>query len=441
MDRPLDHHLRRSAEIVAECADLAREIARLQARQAALAHERVALLLDEVPTGSAGFDQAERSMICELAAGLHLSRYAAAKMLATGHVLHERFPVTLVALQAGDVSLAHAEVVIEAAADIPHDDSAALAEYEAQVVPFAAAESRARTKSFAESVAAAVAPVALTEAHRRAHDDRVVTVTEDGVGQATMRATGPAALIHAAYDLLTQEARTILDAAKQASRDAGDDGRPGEERTGEGWPGDGRRLDQVRFDRFLLKALTGRVSDDADIVAALRATVQVTVAESTLLGRDDRMAELDGRGPMDPELARRLAGAGLSWERLDLDARGRVVRTSPYRVSEAVRRQLRARDRTCRFPGCRQPARRCQIDHNHDYARGGPTDPCNLACLCETHHALKHPDVDPRWRWTAEQRAGGVIVWTTPAGVEHTDAPPPRVMFVETDSVGPRAVA
>ncbi|PRB05788.1 DUF222 domain-containing protein [Microbacterium sp. MYb64] len=262
MDKPLDHYLRRSAEIVAECAELGREVARMQARQAALAHERVALLLEEVPTGSAGFDQAERSMISEVAAGLHLSRYAAAKMLATGHVLHERFPRARAALEAGDVSLAHAEVVIEAAADIPHDDTSALAEYEAQVVPFAAAESRARTKAFAESVAAAVAPIALTDAHRRAHDDRAVTVTDDGAGQATMHASGPAALIHAAYDLLTQEARTILDAAKQARRESGD-----EDRTG-----GGQRLDQVRFDRFLLKVLTGRIADDADIITGIRAT-------------------------------------------------------------------------------------------------------------------------------------------------------------------------
>lgn len=74
MEQPLDHYLRRSAEIVAECAEADREIARLQARQATLAHERVALLLDEVRPGSAGFDQAERSMFCEFAAGLHLSR-------------------------------------------------------------------------------------------------------------------------------------------------------------------------------------------------------------------------------------------------------------------------------------------------------------------------------------------------------------------------------
>lgn len=416
MEHAPDHYLRRSAEIVAECAELGREIARLQARQAALGRERVRLLLAEVPTGQAGFDPAERSMIGEFMAGLHVSRYAAAKLLANADFLHEHLPLTRAAFESGEVSAGHVDAIIEACADLPRDDRAVFAEYEAQVVPFAAAESRARTRAFAESVAAAVAPVTIVEAHRRAQEDRRVCVTEDGAGQATLHATGPAALIHATFDLLTQEGRAILDAATQTAAAV-----------------DGRRLDQVRFDRLLLKLLTGRVADDADLLDRVHATVQVTVAESTLLGRDDRMAELDGRGPIDADLARRLAAAAYSWERLELDARGRVVRTSPYRPSESMRRHLRARDRTCRFPNCRMPARRCQIDHNHDYARGGPTDPCNLACLCETHHALKHPDVDPRWRWTAEQRAGGVVVWTTPGGVEYVDTPPVRVMFIEVD--------
>ncbi|SDL87905.1 HNH endonuclease signature motif containing protein [Microbacterium azadirachtae] len=422
MDHPLDRYLRRSAEIVAECVELEREIARLQAQKAALAHERVSLLLDEVRPGSAGFDQAEGSMICELAAALRLSRYAAAKLLATGHALQERFPATRSAFAAGEVSSGHVEAVVEAAAHIPHDDHAALAAYEAQVVPFAAAESRARTKALAETVAAAVAPVALIEVHRRAHADRTVSVSDEGAGQATLRATGPAALIHAAHDLLTQEGRTVLDRAKHAAAS--------------GHPADERRLDQVRFDRFLLRVLTGRVAGDADVLDAIRPVVQVTVATGTLGGRDEWMAELDGRGPMDPELARRLAVAAPSWQRMLLDDAGMVTRTGTYQPTEAMRRFLRARDRTCRFPGCRQPARRCQIDHTHDFARGGATDLGNLACLCETHHALKHPDVDPRWRWTAEQRPGGVIVWTTPAGVPYTDVPPPRVMFGNADDDG-----
>lgn len=418
MKQPLDHYLRRSAEIVAESAHLAHEIARLQARQAELAHERVELLLDEVPTGSAGFDPAERSMISEFAAGLHLSQYAAAKLLANAYILHERLPLARAALVGGEVTLAHVDAIIEACADISPDDVGALAEYEAQVVPFAAAETRARTRAFAESVAAAVAPARMTEVHRRAHDDRAVSVTEDGRGQATLHATGPSALIHAAFDLLTQEGRTTLDTARQEDADGA---------------GDVRRLDQVRFDRFLLKVLTGRIPDDADILDTICATVQITVAASTLTGDDGRMAELDGRGPMDPAIARRLAASAPSWERLELDRTGRVFRTSSYRPSEAMKRHLRARDRTCRFPGCRQPARRCQIDHNHDHARGGPTDISNLACFCATHHALKHPDLDARWRWTARQTPGGVIVWTTPSGIDFTDAPPPRVMFRDED--------
>lgn len=421
MDKPLDHYLRRSAEIVAECVRLEREIARMQAQKAALAHERVAMLLEEIRPGAAGFEHAERSMIAELSAGLHLSRYAAAKLLATGHALHERFPGTRAALESGEVSLAHAEVVVEAAADIPHDDTGALAEYEAQVVPFAAVESRARTKAFAETVAASVAPVAVTEVHRRAQEERAVTVSDDGRGQATLHATGPAVFIHAAYDLLTQEGRAILDAAKPAGLADGDA------------PRDERRLDQVRFDRFLLKVLTGRIAEDADILAAVRPIVQVTVAESTLAGRDERMAEFDGHGPMDAELARRLAASAENREQLELNRAGLVVRTAAYRPSEAMKRHLRARDRICRFPTCRQPARRCQIDHNHDFAKGGPTVLDNLACLCETHHALKHPDVDPRWRWTCEQKPGGVIIWTSPAGIRFTDALPPRVMFREVE--------
>ena len=385
-----DHYLRRSAEIVTECADLGREIARLQARQSVLLAERVELLLAEVPSGAQGFDQAERSMIGEVSAGLRLTRFAAAKALANGYTLHQRLPATSAAFAAGVISLAHRDVIADAVRDIPSDDTAAVAAFEGHVVPFAVRETPARARAFAEAVVAAVAPIPVREQHRRAHDQRSVSVTDDGNGRATLHATGPSGLIHAAFDLVTQEGRAVLTAAKQPDPDAAG-------------LCDERRLDQVRFDRLLLRALTGRIDDDAEILSAIRATVQVTIAASTLAGRDDRMAELDGQGPLDPDLARRFAGAATSWERLFVDDAGTVVRTSAYQPTEAMRRYLRARDRTCRFPGCRQPARRCQIDHNHDHARGGPTAIENLACLCETHHALKHPDLDPRWRWTARQ--------------------------------------
>ncbi|GAA4484271.1 HNH endonuclease signature motif containing protein [Microbacterium panaciterrae] len=366
MNNSPDRYFRRSAEIVAECAELDTEIARLQSRQARLLAERVELLLDEVPTGAAGFDQAERSMICEVSAGLRLTRFAAARSLANAHTLHERLPATREAFEAGELSAAHVDVIAEAVRDIPMGESDAVRAFEREVVPYAKRETRARTKAFADSMVAAVAPVPLLERQRRVHDERAVSVRAEGDGSATLRVTGPSALVHAAFDLITQEGHAILQAAKSADE----------------IPllgGDKRRLDQVRFDRIMLRILTGTIGDDADIIASIHPTVQVTIAASTLLGLDERLAELDAHGPMDPELASMFAASVGSWQRLVIDAHGMVTQVSTYQPTEAMRRYLRARDRHCRFPGCRHSARRSQIDHNLDHGKGGPTDVGNGA--------------------------------------------------------------
>jgi Domain of unknown function (DUF222) len=417
-----DDTLRRSAALVEECAEIDREIARLHARKAERLAERVRLLLDEIRPGQDGFEQAERSMISEFSVGLRITAYAAAKQLANAHTLHERLPGAREALAAGALTLAHANVIVEAARDLPAGDDAVAAAYETAVVPYASAETRARTKAFAESVVAALAPATVQEQHDRAQDERSVTVTDEGRGQATLHVTGPAVLVHAAYDLVTQEGHATLRAATRDSADPGT-------------RGDARTLDQVRCDRILLRLLAGRLDNDAEILDGIRPTVQVTVSAATLAGIDDRLAELDGHGPIDADAARGLAASAASWRRLHLDDAGMVTRTTAYQPTEAMRRHLRARDRTCRFPGCRRPARRCEIDHTYDHARGGPTAITNVACLCAAHHALKHPDIDPRWRWTARQCRDGTIVWTTPAGVEYSDAPPPRVMFMEADTI------
>ncbi|OZB89650.1 MAG: hypothetical protein B7X41_01670, partial [Microbacterium sp. 14-71-5] len=216
-----DHTLRRSAALVEECAEIDREIARLHARKAGKLSERVRLLLDEIRPGQAGFEQAERSMIGEFSAGLRITAYAAAKLLSNAHTLQERLPGTREALAAGALTLAHADVIVEAARDLPAGDDAVATAYETAVVPYASAETRARTKAFAESVVAALAPATVQEQHDRAQDERVVSVTDEGRGQATLHVTGPAVLIHAVYDRVTQEGHAILRAAKQGGAGSG----------------------------------------------------------------------------------------------------------------------------------------------------------------------------------------------------------------------------
>jgi uncharacterized protein DUF222 len=99
---------------------------------------------------------------------------------------------------------------------------------------------------------------------------------------------------------------------------------------------------------------------------------------------------------------------------------GRPGRTLAYRADAAVDRFVRARDRRCRFPGCRARPRRCDLDHQVPYDRGGPTSPCNLCCLCEHHHRLK--TLAPGWAMTPVP--GGGMRWTLPGGHQVTTHPP-----------------
>ncbi|HET7015158.1 MAG TPA: DUF222 domain-containing protein, partial [Streptosporangiaceae bacterium] len=55
-----------------------------------------------------------------------------------------------------------------------------------------------------------------------------------------------------------------------------------------------------------------------------------------------------------------------------------VESTPAYRPSPWLRDYVTARDQTCRFLTCRQPAWRCDLDHTKPYDQGGRTCDCNL---------------------------------------------------------------
>jgi hypothetical protein len=64
---------------------------------------------------------------------------------------------------------------------------------------------------------------------------------------------------------------------------------------------------------------------------------------------------------------------------------GRKTRT----ISAAIKRALRLRDRTCRFPGCTH-SRYVDGHHIKHWANGGETALSNLMLLCSAHHTLLH---------------------------------------------------
>jgi hypothetical protein len=81
------------------------------------------------------------------------------------------------------------------------------------------------------------------------------------------------------------------------------------------------------------------------------------------------------------------------------------------RPGARLRREIIARDRTCRAPGCRVPATSCDFDHGISWASGGRTTAGNLTPLCKYHHRVKH---EAGWRY--RRLPNGVIIWRSPLG-------------------------
>lgn len=393
------------------------QIAALEAERARLLAERFDMLLEDDPFGTAHHEIALRSLTAELAAASHLSVGSVDAAMHHAHTLTHQFPLVWRALRDGAITSRHAEAIVRGASALSARSDAETAEYQGRALEVAVSESPGRTQIMVKAIAASIAPMTVAERHRAALSHRQARTysIDDGVGQLAL--SGPEYLIQAAYDRATEIAKHIIalrPVVGPPEKDA-----------------DTRTLDQVRADVMLELLLAGELGSLVGTPAeAIRATIQVTLAASTLAGDDDRMAQLDGHGPMLPEQARELAAHIPLWSRLFLDSVGMVTVTDAYSPSESMKRYLRARDQRCRFPGCQRAARRCQIDHNHDHAKGGRTELCNLCCFCINHHTLKHPDLRDRHRWSVTQLPGGVIAWTSPSGHTYIDEPPPRVMFV-----------
>jgi hypothetical protein len=153
---------------------------------------------------------------------------------------------------------------------------------------------------------------------------------------------------------------------------------------------------------------------------SVRALVHVTVSAATALGLADQPAHLAGHGPVPASMARRLAQHG-TWRRVLTDpVTGAVteVGRTRYTPSAALADLIRTRDITCRFPGCRQPAHRCDLDHITPWPTG-PTAAANLATLCRHHHRLKH-----QTGWQVEADDPTTLTWTSPTGHRYTTTAP-----------------
>ncbi|GAA1991958.1 HNH endonuclease signature motif containing protein [Microbacterium pumilum] len=426
----------------------AREIRTLAAVASLVEQQRSRLTSRE----SVKTDMPARTMIADLATAARLSERTIQRQLNDAADLCARFSGVVDALAAARISRAHVSVIHEVG--FPIDDAVARAEFVSAALSRAETMTAGRLRPVAETLAARLNPRTIQERHVEARTRRSVQLIDLADAMSKLDLTIPSVLAHGIFDRLTQDAHSVIAARPAKSTEHGRTGAPGQtgapaamggtddtresndtDDTGltsatgasEAPATDIRTMDQLRADIVcdLLLAGTAETCSEGEGIDAIRATVQITVPVLTAAGVGTEPALLAGYGPVDPESARRLLANAPGWERvMTSPVTGCVLAVDRYRASRSLSRFLRARDERCRFPGCRQPVWRCDIDHTHDAARGGATSHCNLAHLCKRHHTLKHNS-----HWRVRQLEGGVLEWTSPTGRIYTDLPEPAVRF------------
>ena len=343
-----------------------------------------------------------------------------ADQVATACQLVDELPDTVASLHAGEIDYPRAAALAVGVRALDPPDGMSdrvtgepitvdgvrrglVAVVESRVLPGAGRRSLRQHRDAIARAVAAVAPRTGEQRHREAREQRRVEYVPCADAMAWLNIYGPAEDVTAI--------RVMLDATADAAKR--DD--PAEQRTS----------DQLRFDSLAAMAWaaleSGRLGGCGHGCGprvgkwhGRAAAVQVTVPISTLIGIDDHPAELAGYGPIPASVARRIAAAG-TWRRLLTDPAtgglldyGQTRYTPPTDLVD----HLIARDKTCRFPTCSQPAQRCQIDHT--IAAGTPgwttsaanTGPLSGGC----HNGKTHAG------WRLEQPEPGRYLWSAPTG-------------------------
>ena len=394
--------------LIDEVAEADRELARVAANRAVLIDQTRQWVEATAHTSLLGIGDhppAERASLVrqvlteEIATALRIPAATAEGLVEASKALTHTLPGTMDALTSGAISYRHAETIVDEAWSLPaadesDDEATTVHAFEEAVLPFAETLTVAKFRAKARKLRENTHPETIETRRVKAAADRAITFTpaRDGMAWLSLYLEAPQAL--AIYHRVTETAIGLQG--------------PDEDRT----------LTQLRADVAADYLLTAGLTPGA---TGIRPTVMVTVPVLTLLGLSDEPACLDGYGPIDASTARDLAGHAPSFTRLLTHPEtGAVLSVGKkhYTVPRDMRKWLRVRDGTCRFPGCNRNAQYSDIDHTTAWAEGGQTRTDNLAHLCPKHHKLKHDT-----GWTVSQADDDILIWVSPSGHRYTTEP------------------
>lgn len=238
-----------------------------------------------------GGDMTMRTVAAEIGQRLRVSDRTVERRIAEASCLVDGFPTVWSAQGAGRISAGHAHVIIEAGAHLA--DAAQREAYVAAVLPLAEVESPNRLRPLARRIAERFQEAPVDERHRAARTRRRVWTCDQDDAMADLTLHGPAVLVHAMMDRLSQMAHRIrtenLREAKEA-RSAGIE-----------FDADPRSVDEIRADLLADLVLTGAPTghDSADgLLAEIRGRIEITVPVTTLMG-EDLGADADPVPPRD----------------------------------------------------------------------------------------------------------------------------------------------
>jgi len=350
-----------------------------------------------------GVDDAERE---DISTALRLAPTTAQSRIDVARTLVNHLPNTCSALATGEISPAHATVIAKETAAAIRDGlpESAIFEIEERAIAHAEFHTPGQVANQVRTTIARISPETFEEVVARARDTRKVSCYTESDGISTIVAILPAAdaqIVMNSIESFIRAANAEIDSETSASKGA--DTKP-----------DTRSADMKRADALTAIA-SAYLASSSQIVTPHRRpiSVNVTIDLPTLLGLAENPGQLAGYGAIPASVARELAADG-KWKRFITDPQtGNLLDygRESYEPPQALIDFLIARDRTCRFPGCRRSAALSDIDHAQSWETGGRTSPDNLGALCRRHHRLKTHD-----GWKVESRQDGSCTWTSPLG-------------------------
>jgi len=362
-----------------------------------------------------GVDEAERE---DVSTALRLSPSTAQMRIDVARNLVNNLPNTCSALALGEISSAHATVIARETASAIQDgmSESAIFDIEARAIAFAEFHTPGQVANHVRSAVAKYSPEEFEESVSKATSLRRVSCYNDPDGMSTVVAILPAA----DAQIVMNSIEAFILRADQISQ------AEGKEQTLGKYPSCGEDQGLAK-DQSLTKDMKRAdalssicaqfLSQLDDVVTPHRRplTINVTVDLPTLLGLAENPGQLAGYGPIPAAVARELASDG-RWKRFITEPQtGNLLDfgRESYEPPQQLKDFLIARDRTCRFPGCRRSALLSDLDHAESWESGGRTSAENIGALCRRHHRLKTHD-----GWTIESFADGSCMWRSPLGKE-----------------------